>query len=208
MKHKLLLGVLFVLFSLFSPLAFSISVPILGFSDQLKADGLRLIQTELKVLEVRTELSKLGLNWKVGEWTSYSLNLGFGKGTVKKEVTSDEGETLWLSSKIAVMGQENDVQALIRKVDGKTLKLVVNGQEREVPDMKYEILEQKEARISVPKFPNGIDCIYLKLKEKEKGTIVETWINPKEVLLDGSVKTVTAEGFFVVTIELTDFGRP
>lgn len=162
-----------------------------------------LIQYDLRILRIASGL----IDWEVGEWTSYKLKTTFGAGDMKKEVTSDEGTALWLTSYVTLLGQKQKIEALIRKADGKTLKLLIDGKEQDVPDVQYDILEQKEDNIKVPKFPNGIDCIYLKLKEKEKGTIIKTWINPRDVFLDGMVKTETSQGFMTISIELENFGK-
>ena len=153
------------------------------------------------------DVTAQGIDWKIGDQTVYSLKMLFGQGLMDKEVTKDEGTAFWLTSNVDLMGQKQKIEALIRKADGKTLKLLVNGQEQEIPEPDFEIIEQKEAHIKVSKFPNGIDCIYLKIKDRKKGDEIETWINPQAVPIDGMLKTIAKQGFMPITLELKDFKR-
>lgn len=192
MKRLFLFGVLFLFFSQAQ-----------ARSTTSEALLHQLINYELGLLDVTAQ----GIDWKIGDQTVYSLKMLFGQGSMNKEVTSDEGTAFWLTSNVDLMGQKQKIEALIRKADGKTLKLLVDGKEQEIPEPDFEIIEQKEANIKVPKFPNGIDCIYLKIKDRKKGDEIETWINPMEIPIDGMIKTIAKQGFMPVTLDLKDFKK-
>ena len=188
---------------------FLVGVVIFSFS-QVRAEELtpeyalsELINYELGLLDVTPQ----GIDWRIGEQTTYSLKMLFGQGSMTKEVTSDEGTAFWLTSNVDLMGQKQKIEALIRKADGKTLKLLVNGEEQEIPEPDFEIIEQKEANIKVPKFPSGIECIYLKIKDRKKGDEIEIWINPQAIPIDGMLKTIAKQGFMPITLELKDFTK-
>ena len=174
-----------------------------AYESTSEASLYQLIHYEVALRDVTAQ----GIDWKIGDQTSYSLKMLFGQGLIDKEVTKDEGTAFWLTSNVDLMGQKQKIEALIRKADGKTLKLLVNGQEQEIPEPDFEIIEQKEAHIKVSKFPNGIDCIYLKIKDRKKGDEIETWINPQAVPIDGMLKTIAKQGFMPITLELKDFKR-
>ncbi len=192
MKRLFLIGVLFSFFS-----------QVQGEELTDKSALRELIRYELGLLDVTTQ----GVDWKIGDQTVYSLKMLFGQGSMDKEVTKDEGTAFWLTSNVDLMGQKQKIEALIRKADGKTLKLLVNGEEQEIPEPDLEIIEQKEAHIKVPKFPNGIECIYLKIKDRKKGDEIEIWINPMEIPIDGMIKTIAKQGFMPVTLDLKDFKK-
>jgi len=192
MKRLFLLGVVCLFFSQGQ-----------AYEPSAEASLYQLIYYEVGLRDVTGE----GIDWKIGDQTSYSLKMLFGQGLMDKEVTKDEGTAFWLTSNVDLMGQKQKIEALIRKADGKTLKLLVNGQEQEIPEPDFEIIEQKEANIKVSKFPNGVDCIYLKIKDRKKGDEIETWINPMEVPIDGMLKTIAKQGFMPITLELKDFKK-
>lgn len=146
------------------------------------------------------------IDWRVGDYAHYDLDLGFlGKGTLKKLVESDTKEALWVTIDIKTPMGEQNVKALIRKSDGKTLKLIVDGKEQEVQEPNIEIIEQRPEKITVP--AGTFRAIYLKVKDKTQNVLIEAWINPLEITVGGVAKSIVKKDFLTMTTELTKFGK-
>ena len=162
------------------------------------------VQSELKIQNM--------INWQVGQYHNISIDAGgFLKGTGTKEVTKEEmvegSAAIWYVTKIAIMGQNQVSEALMRRSDGKVLKLIVNGEEKD-PNQQgdIEIIEQSETSITVP--AGTFDCLYIKAKTNAGGqqAEMEAWINPIDVNLDGTLKMVIKGGLLPITLELQSFG--
>ena len=86
------------------------------------------------------------LNWQVGDFHNIDIKMAFGGGTGTKTVTQDvpaEG-AFWYVNEMSLFGQAQKTEALMRRSDGKVLKLIVNGKEQapESDDSNIEIIEQ------------------------------------------------------------------
>ncbi len=143
------------------------------------------------------------LDWKVGEQASYNLDAGFIQGTMVMKVREEITEGFWLDQDISVMGQAIKAEILIDKNTGEILQLIVNGQKQEIPKQNVEIVETKEAEITVPK--GTFKCIYARIKDLDSGDESELWINPQVVPIMGMIKTIQPSQMGTVTLELTDF---
>lgn len=142
------------------------------------------------------------INWRVGDSMDYSISLVLGSGTAKKYVTSDEGAALWFTQDIAILGQNQKVEALIQKADGKLLKLKVNGKDQTVPNPHLEIIDQEVTSITVP--AGTFDCVHV--RAKSDGKKIEVWANPAQTVMDGSLKEVADSGMIGdMTLTLTSF---
>ncbi len=144
------------------------------------------------------------INWRIGDEMNYTISLVLGSGTAKKFVASDEGAALWFTQNISILGQNQKVEALIQKADGKILKMKVNGQEQAVPTPHLEIIDQEVTSITVP--AGTFDCVHV--RAKSDGKKVEVWANPAQTVMDGSLKQVADSGLIGdMTLILTSFKK-
>lgn len=151
------------------------------------------------------------LNWQVGDFHNNEIKMAFGNGTGTKTVSQDvpaEG-AFWYVNEIAILGQKQKTEALMRRSDGKVLKLIVNGEEQDPnsDNSQIEIVEQRETSVQVP--AGKFDCFYIKanIVQDGKKTEIEAWINPVDVNLDGMLKTVIQSQFGPITMTLNKFGH-
>ena len=152
-----------------------------------------------------TEVSPADLiNWKVGDSMDYSITLGmFGNlGTSNKSVTKDEGAAIWVRQTMAMKTQNETVDILINKADGKILKLIRNGKEEAIPDEQLEIISQDYTEITVPAGKFSVLHVVAKTKNVSK---IEIWANPPQTVMDGVVKQIITTQFGDLTMELTKF---
>ena len=149
------------------------------------------------------------INWKVGDYQKIKVDFLLGGGEGRKEATKEETAegAIWLVSEITFLGQKQKTEALIRRSDAKTLKLLVNGKEEDPDQGTVEIIEQDERDVTVG--AGKFDCMYVKGKMTSKtgqSTDFEAWVNPIEVNLDGSLKLVIQSPFGPITMSLQEFG--
>jgi len=130
---------------------------------------------------------------------------GFGKiGTMIKSVTKDEGNALWMRQEMHLMSQNEIIDALIDRANGKILKLIRNGQETQIPDDQIEIISQEFTQVTVP--AGTFDALHVIAKTKQISKL-EIWANPPQTVMDGSLKQIMPTGFMTLTMELTAFQR-
>lgn len=148
-----------------------------------------------------------GLNWKVGDECNYKLNMGgFINGTMKMSVREIGPDGIWLVQDVDLMIQKQKIEALIDPNTGALKKLIVNGKEEAPPKTDYELVEQKEDKVTVP--AGTFDAIYLKIKDKaNNGAISEQWVNPRDIPIAGMLKSLADSQLGKVTIELTSFKK-
>lgn len=152
---------------------------------------------------VAMNVSPLNLiNWNVGDQMDYRIKGGFINGTIHKEVTSDEGEALWFTQIIEMMGRKEVVDTLINKADGQILKIIRNGQPQEIPNEEIEIIEQNYAEVTVP--AGTFESIHVVANTRDIKNL-EVWMNPQATVMDGSLKQVLPTSMMTLTIELTSF---
>ncbi|OFZ80968.1 MAG: hypothetical protein A2583_02015 [Bdellovibrionales bacterium RIFOXYD1_FULL_53_11] len=143
------------------------------------------------------------IKWKVGDTMNYNIGMMFGNvGTMVKSVTKDEGTAIWMRQDMNMMGQKEVVDVLLNKADGKVLKMLRNGQEQQIPDEQIEIISQDYSEVTVP--AGKFSCMYVVAKSKSSSKI-EVWINPKDTIMDGTLKQAMASQMGTVTLELTSF---
>lgn len=150
----------------------------------------------------------MGLPWNVGDENNYKLSMGFIPGTMKmfvREINADRTEA-WLVQDIDLMIQKQKVEALIDMNTGETKKMLVNGQEQAVPVANYEIIDQKEAQVTVP--AGTFKTMYIKIQDNgNNGQITEQWINGRDIPVNGMAKSMSDSQLGKVTIELTSFKK-
>lgn len=153
------------------------------------------------------DVAAQGLAWKAGDENNYKLNMGFIPGTMKmfvREINADAAEA-WLVQDINLMIQKQKVEVLIDTNTGATKKLLVDGKEQAIPEQNFEIVEQKEAQVTVP--AGTFKTMYIKIKDNTNGQFTEQWINPREIPINGMAKSVADSQLGKVTIELTSFKK-
>ncbi len=146
-----------------------------------------------------------GLDWKVGDSTDYKVTVSMGiTGTMHKEVTKDEGNSLWFSQQLnLVIGKDNS-EVQIEKATGKILKIIRNGQEEKIPDSELEIIETKNDVVTVPAGKFKVLYVHARTKDVPK---IELWANQREIAMDGAAKTAIDQGNLKLTMELTKFTK-
>ncbi|MGK5084904.1 hypothetical protein WDW37_16575 [Bdellovibrionota bacterium FG-1] len=146
------------------------------------------------------------INWKVGDSQQFDVKAGsFGKlGTMVKSVTQDDGATIWITQNMDLMIQKQKVEMQMNKADGKILKMIVNGKEQQIPDDKVEIISQDYADVTVP--AGTFKAIHIVAKTAQAPHI-EIWANPRDTVMEGTLKqAITTQGMDIV-MELTTFKR-
>jgi hypothetical protein len=153
-----------------------------------------------------TQVSPTNLiEWKVGDTMNYEINMGgFPLGTNIKSVTKDEGTAIWMRQDMKLMSQNEVVEALINKADGKLLKMIRNGQEQSIPDNDIEIISQDATEIKVKAGTFKAIHIVAKSKEIER---IEMWANPRDTAIDGTIKQMVKSQMGMISFELTAFKR-
>ena len=148
-----------------------------------------------------------GLNWQVGQENNYKLNMGgFLNGTMKMFVREITADGIWLVQDVDLSIQKQKIEVLLDPNTGAIKKMIVNGKEQAPPKADYELVEQKEDRVTVP--AGTYDAIYLKVKDKaNNGQISEQWVNPRDIPLSGMLKSLADSQLGKVTIELTSFKK-
>lgn len=159
---------------------------------------------------VQTQNALNMIGWKVGDLHKFNVKFLFGGGNGTKTVPSEDlaQNAVWLKNEMTLMGQKQTTETLLSRTDAKILKLIVNGKEQDPNaggDAEVEILEQYEDNVTVP--AGTFKAMYVKLKTKAQGqeTIVQVWVNPMAVGLDGQIKLVAETQFGPLTLEVTEF---
>jgi len=164
----------------------------------------------VRTLQVAQSQLANRINWQVGDFHKLGIQFLFGGGEGSKLVTKDEPtqNAVWYTTEIALMGQNQKTEALISREDGRTLKLIVNGKEEDpTAGGEIEIIEQSETSVEVP--AGKFDCFYIKANVTAKGqkSVVEIWVNPVNVNIDGTLKMVAQTQFGPLTLTLKEFGH-
>lgn len=155
--------------------------------------------------QIQESVVAQGLNWKVGQENNYKLNMGgFLNGTMKMYVREIISDGIWLVQDIDLMIQKQKIEVLLDPNTGVIKKMLVDGKEQAPPKTDFELVEQKEDRVTVP--AGAYDAIYLKIKDNaNNGQISEQWVNPRDIPLSGMLKSLADSQLGKVTIELTSF---
>lgn len=149
------------------------------------------------------------VDWKVGDNMEYNLKISFLSGTSVRSVVSetevDGRKAIWIHNTVSILGQTQKIEQLVRREDGALIKLIVNGEEKELPDPgDVEIVEQDYREVTVP--AGTFKSVWIKINTKDaKG--VETWLNPRDTCMDGVLKIVTPTQMGTATMELTKFTK-
>lgn len=156
---------------------------------------------------VFSEVDTQGLDWKVGDTSSYNLNMGFIKGTMVMSIKAIEGSiaTLGQDLDLGFMGKQN-CEVVIDMTNGETKRMTCNGKDQQTPEPgDVEVIEMTEQRVTVP--AGTFDCVYIKARQKSQNQEIEQWVNPKIIPISGMAKSIAPSQFGKVTIELTSFKK-
>ncbi len=177
---------------------------LLSASSALAGDAVTFVSNLDLIALQQTETTALGLNWKVGESLSYRISLAsMGNiGTSVKEVTQDTGDTLWLTNRMQLLGQNEVVEMELRKADGQLLKMRRNGQDQTLPNDPIEIISTESASITVP--AGTFESVHIVAKT-EKISHIEVWMNPRDTVMDGTLKQKAQTQLGMMVLELTSF---
>jgi len=147
------------------------------------------------------------VDWQVGDRMEYKLDMTFLSGSSVRSVVSEElvdgNQSIWVENIIDLIVKKQKVEQLIRRYDAAVLKMIVNGEEQDIPDPgEMDIVEQDYVKVTVP--AGTFKSVWMKVNTKEiEG--VEVWINPKETAMDGMLKMITPSQFGNMTMKLKSF---
>lgn len=147
-----------------------------------------------------------GLDWKVGDQNDYNLDMGFIKGSMVMKCREISADGIWMDQDMDLgFAGKQQASMLIDPNTGEIKKMLVGGKEQEVPKQNIEVVEVKEANITVP--AGTFDCIHARLKDKDNGQETNAWINPEKVPLSGMLKTIQPSQFGEINVELKSFKK-
>lgn len=146
------------------------------------------------------------LGLKVGDSANYNVDMGFIKGKMKSLVREEIDRGFWIQQDMDMgpFGKQK-VEILMDKSTGQILELKVNGQNQQPPKQNMEVIETTEQKITVP--AGTFDSLFVKMKNKDDGSVTQAWINPQEVPVGGMIKTIQPSQMGEVTVILTAFKK-
>lgn len=146
------------------------------------------------------------IDWKVGDRADYKISISglpFG-GSSYKEVTKDEGAAIWVTQEVNLLIQKQKIEMLLNKADGQILRMIQDGKEVAVPQDEIEIISQEYGDVTVP--AGTFKAIHITANTSQVKN-VEIWVNPKDTVMDGSLKQVIPQQNMKITMELTSFKK-
>lgn len=174
-------------------------------ADQQSETALNLAMSELQLSVAGDRAISNVINWKIGEFQEYNLELmGMPMGTMKKFVASEQGNAIWIQQDISggMIGNQK-VETLLDRATGQVLEVRQNGQKQEIPNDPIEIIDQETTTITVPAGTFEVIHITAKSKQIKKA---EIWANPRDIVMDGTAQMMIDSGQFPITLKLTKFG--
>lgn len=179
-------------------LAFSIN----AFAAPTITDVVAQTQMPAIMEQARTQ----GLDWKVGDTASYNVDMGFIKGSMIMSVASVGADGIWMTQDMDLgFAGKQKMETLIDANTGEIKKVLVNGKEQQIPKQDIEVIDFKEAKVTVP--AGTFDCIHARLKDKETNNEINAWLNPEIVPMSGMLKQIAPSQFGNVTVALKSFKK-
>lgn len=164
------------------------------------------VLSQVQMPAIMDQASTLGLDWKVGDTASYSVDMGFIKGSMISSVRSIGADGIWMDQNVDLgFAGKQKMETLIDPNTGAVKKMLVNGKEQAPPKQDIEVIEMKEDRITVP--AGTFDCIHARLKDKESNKEINAWINPQVIPMSGMIKQVAPSDLGNVTIVLKSYKK-
>ena len=143
--------------------------------------------------------------WKAGDTASYKMKLGFLSGTMKMSVKSVNSEELVITQEINLAGMGGQsCDMTLDPSTGETKRIVCNGQDQQVQKPDLEVIDMKDADITVP--AGKFSCMYIKIRNKADNSEIEQWAN-QDVPVAGMVKTIAPSQLGKMTVELSSFKK-
>ncbi len=168
------------------------------------SDSLATFVFKKQLVQIQGVIKAQGLNWQVGDTNNYKLNMaGFLNGSMKMYVREITADGIWMVQDVDLMIQKQKIEVLLDQATGEVKKMLVNGQEQAPPESNPEIIDQKEATVTVP--AGTFKTIYLKIKDGDQTS--EMWVNPRDIPLSGMAKSLADSQIGKVTIELQSFTK-
>jgi hypothetical protein len=157
----------------------------------------------IRAISAKSFAGRALLNWTVGDNANYNVNMGFVQGTMTMTVTTVTTDELWITQdmNLGFLGQQKS-ETVIDPNTGKIIKVLVNGQEQQLPEQDLELIEIIDDTVTVP--AGTFECQHIRLKDNKSGDEIKVWSNAT-VALSGMVKTIQPGQFGEVTVELTSF---
>ncbi len=146
-------------------------------------------------------------NWKVGDTTTYNLDMTIIKGTMTMAVKDVQPDAVTFTQDMDMgMAGKQSCEMIINPNTGETKKLTCNGQDQSTGGAgDVTVVDQKEDTVTVP--AGTFTCLYIKAQQKKDNSVVEQWINPKLIPVLGMAKTIAPSQFGAVTIVLASYKR-
>ncbi|MGZ3773733.1 MAG: hypothetical protein ACXVCY_06835 [Pseudobdellovibrionaceae bacterium] len=161
---------------------------------------------QVQMPAIMDQAHTMGIDWKVGDAADYSIDMGFIKGTMTASVRSIGAEGIWMDQNMDLgFAGKQKVETLIDQNTGAIKKMLVNGQEQQIPENNMEVVEVKEDRITVP--AGTFDCIHARLKDTKENKETNAWVNPQLIPMSGMLKQVAPTQFGDVTVLLKSFKK-
>lgn len=153
---------------------------------------------------VLSQIGTMGLNWRVNDTANYNMKMGFIQGKMVMKVASIGPEGIWMHQDVDLgfLGQQQ-AQILLDQNTGAIKKMIVNGQEQQVPEQDLEIISTEQVQVTVP--AGTFDAIYVLARSNNEE--LKMWVNPNAVPLSGMIKQVSPSQLGEVVVELTSFSR-
>lgn len=143
------------------------------------------------------------IDWKAGDSANYNVDMGFLKGSMVMAVRSNDGNEIWLTQDMDLgFAGKQQTETLMDANTGEIKKILVNGQEQQIPEQNLEVIEIVDATITVP--AGTFKCIHARLTDKSTNNEINLWQN-STVPMSGMVKQIVPSQFGTVTVELTSF---
>ena len=164
------------------------------------------VVNQIQMPVIMDQARTLGLDWKVGDSASYTIDMGFIKGSMVSAVRSIGNDGIWMTQDMDLgFAGKQKIESLIDPNTGEIKKMLVNGKEQSVPKQDIEVIEVKEDHITVP--AGAFDCIHARLKDKTNNNEINAWINPQLIPMSGMLKQIAPSQFGNVTVELKSYKK-
>jgi hypothetical protein len=184
-------------------------IAVLGLSFSINASAATSpaeVLVQMQMPAIMDQAQTLGLDWKVGDTSSYSVDMGFIKGSMVMSVREIAADGIWMDQNVDMgFAGKQKVETLIDKNTGEVKKMLVNGKEQQIPKQDIEVIEVKEDKITVP--AGTFECIHARLKDKSNNNEINAWINPQVIPMSGMLKQVAPSQFGEVTVLLKSFKK-
>jgi hypothetical protein len=146
-------------------------------------------------------------DWITGDSCNYNVDMGFIKGTMVMSVGNFEADgSMWMiqDMDLGFMGKQK-MEMLMDPTNGQIKKLLVNGQEQQVPEAPdLDIISVTDETITVP--AGTFDTQHAQLKDKKTNDEMNMWAT-LDVPVSGMAKQIQPSQLGQVTMVLTGFHK-